>query len=177
MRKLQCLLILFGIFFGGANDSLSANATSEGTQRPQSELETEVKQVVNGFFSALEIRNQPKNLFGEYVIDDFLIFEMGTKLTLRELLELFHTGDREWISSRWVLSDFRISLDKNSAHASYLNTGEFIYGENGKIFRSNLTWLESVYLIRQDGKLKIRFLQSDDIEKNVTEVDPGRESP
>lgn len=153
----------------GANNN--AAAASQNVQNSQPLEELQVKQVVNGFFTALEIGNQPKKLFGAYVTDDFLIFEMGEKYTLEKLLESFHTGNREWISARWVLSDFRISLDENSAHASYLNTGTFLYREEGKKLRSDIQWLESVYLVRRGGKLKIHFLQSDDIEKKVTEID------
>ena len=167
---LVACIALVGFSSGHATNN-SAPAASQDVQNSKPLEEPQVKQVVNGFFSALEIGNQPKKLFGEYVTDDFLIFEMGRKYTLKELLESFHAGDREWISTRWVLSDFRISLDQHSAHASYLNTGKFLYREEGKTFRSDLQWLESVYLVRRSGKLKIHFLQSDDIEKKVTEID------
>ena len=163
-NKIQIPLLAACIFLVGFstshanNNNATAPVANQDVQKRKPLDEAQVKQVANGFFSALEIRNQPKKLFGEYVTDDFLIFEMGKKYTLDELIESFHAGDREWISTRWVLSDFRISRDENSAHASYLNTGKFLYREEGKTFWSDLQWLESVYLVRQDGKLKIHFL-------------------
>ena len=87
-----------------------------------------------------------------------------------ELVELFQTGGRQWISTDWKLSDFRVSLDENSAHASYVNTGVFYFEQDGKQFRSDIKWLESVYLVRQGDQWKIKFLQSDDVSRETKEV-------
>ena len=69
------------------------------------------------------------------------------------------------------LSDFTISIDSNSAHASYLNTGVFVYPNPyapDVLLKENKQWLESVFIIREGEDLKIKFLQSDEIYSKVS---------
>ena len=130
----------------------------------------QVIEVVNRFFKGLKIKNQSSKKYRQQVTDDFFIYEMGKKYTLNELLDLFQTADRQWISTDWKLSDFRVSLDENSAHASYVNTGIFFFEKDGKQFRSDLKWLESVYLVKRGNQWKIKFLQSDEASRTTKEV-------
>lgn len=130
----------------------------------------QVIEVVNHFFEGLKIKNQASKKYRQYITDDFFIFEMGKKYSMKELAELFQTDDRQWISTDWKLSDFRVSLDENSAHASYVNTGVFYFNQDGKKFRSDLKWLESVYLVKRGDQWKIKFLQSDDVSRKTEEV-------
>ena len=62
------------------------------------------------------------------------------------------------------------SLSIRTPHASYVNTGVFYYEEDGKKFRSDLKWLESVYMVKRNDQWKIKFLQSDDVSRETTEV-------
>ena len=57
----------------------------------------------------------------------------------------------------WKLSEFDISLDTGSAHVSYINKGVFKHGNE---MTAKLHWMESAYLIEQDGVYKIKFLNS-----------------
>ena len=83
---------------------------------------------INEFFNALNIKNYNKELLSQKVTSDFIIYEMGDKFTLNEFTDFIESaGYLGWESTEWFLSDFTISIDKNSAHASYLNIGVFIY--------------------------------------------------
>ena len=148
-----------------ATQSPAANADPR-----QNTKENDVIQVVNRFFNGLKIKNQKLKLYRQVITDDFFIYEMGKKYSMEELIQLFHTQNRKWISTAWKLSEFRVSLDQNSAHASYVNTGVFYYEEDGKKFRSDLKWLESVYMVKRNDQWKIKFLQSDDVARETTEV-------
>jgi len=137
----------------------------------QDDLRTgQVIEVVNRFFEGLKIKNQASKKYLKCVTDDFFIFEMGKKYSMKELVELFQRDDRQWISTDWKLSDFRVSLDENSAHVSYVNTGVFYFNQDGKKFRSDLKWLESVYLVKRGDQWKMKFLQSDDVSRKTEEV-------
>ena len=83
---------------------------------------------INEFFNVLDIKNYNKDLLSQKVTSDFIIYEMGDKFTLNEFTDFIESaGYLGWESTEWFLSDFTISIDSNSAHASYLNTGVFIY--------------------------------------------------
>jgi hypothetical protein len=127
---------------------------------------------VNNFFEALNVKNYGNGKLEESVTDDFLIFELADSYTLDEFKNFIESaGFLNWQSTQWTLSDFTISVDENSAHVSYLNTGVFIYKDpknEGQMLREDTKWLESVYLKVDKGKLKLKFLQSDDIERVVS---------
>ena len=145
--------------------------TVAGNDRQDDPRADQVVQVVNRFFEGLKIKNQASKKYRQCITDDFFIFEMGKKYSMDELVGLFQAGDRQWISTDWKLSDFRVSLDENSAHASYVNTGVFYFERDGKKFRSDLKWLESVYLVKRGDQWKMKFLQSDDVSRNTEEVE------
>ena len=127
---------------------------------------------INEFFNALNIKNYNKDLLNQKVTDDFIIFEMGDKFTLNEFTDFIESaGFLGWESTEWFLSDFTISIDNNSAHVSYLNTGVFIYPNPYApevLLKENKKWLESVYIVLEGDALKIKFLQSDDIYSKVS---------
>lgn len=137
-------------------------------------LDTTEEQVVataKNFFNTIDIKNQSSEKYREVVTDDFLIFELGKQYTIDGLVKLFESDDREWISTKWTLSDFRISLDTNSAHASFQNHGVFRFKKNGKTYRSDLHWLESAYMIREGKSWKIRFFQSNRASEKTVEIE------
>ena len=127
---------------------------------------------INEFFNALNIKNYNKELLSQKVTSDFIIYEMGDKFTLNEFTDFIESaGYLGWKSTEWFLSDFTISMDKNSAHASYLNIGVFIYPNpyaSDVLLKENKQWLESVYIVREGEDLKIKFLQSDEIYSKVS---------
>ena len=106
------------------------------------------------------------------VTTDFIIYEMGDKFTLNEFTDFIESaGYLGWESTEWFLSDFTISIDSNSAHVSYLNTGVFIYPNPYRrevLLKENKQWLESVLIVREGEDLKIKFLQSDEIYSKIS---------
>ena len=81
---------------------------------------------INEFFSVLNIKNYNKDLLSQTVTSDFIIYEMGDKFTLNEFTDFIESaGYLGWGSTEWFLSDFTISIDSNSAHASYLKNGRY----------------------------------------------------
>ena len=127
---------------------------------------------VNDFFNALNVKNYNKTLLSQKVTSDFIIYEMGDKFTLNEFTDFIESaGYLGWESTEWFLSDFTISIDNNSAHASYLNIGVFIYPNPYApevLLKENKQWLESIFVVREGEDLKIKFLQSDEIYSKVT---------
>tara|TARA_B100000902_G_scaffold100779_1_gene103155 strand:- start:2156 stop:2644 length:489 start_codon:yes stop_codon:yes gene_type:complete len=133
--------------------------------------EEEVIDSINGFFNGLNIKNYSDDSLNDFVTNDFIIFELANSFTLDEFkIFLESAGFSNWVSTDWSLTDFTISIDESSAHASYLNTGIFIYPDpkdNKQLLREDVKWLESVYLVKENKKLKLKFLQSDDIQRTV----------
>ena len=127
---------------------------------------------INDFFNALNVKNYNKNLLSQKVTSDFIIYEMGDKFTLNEFTDFIESaGYLGWESTEWFLSDFTISIDNNSAHASYLNVGVFIYPNQYApevLLKENKEWLESIFVVREGEDLKIKFLQSDEIYSKVS---------
>ena len=127
---------------------------------------------VNDFFNALNVKNYNKTLLSQKVTSDFIIYEMGDKFTLNEFTDFIESaGYLGWESTEWFLSDFTISIDNNSAHASYLNIGVFIYPNPYApevLLKENKQWLESIFVVREGEDLKIKFLQSDEIYSKVS---------
>ena len=127
---------------------------------------------INEFFNALNIKNYDKTLLSQKVTSDFIIYEMGDKFTLNEFTDFIESaGYLGWESTEWFLSDFTISIDKNSAHASYLNVGVFIYPNPYApqvLLKENKQWLESIFIVREGEDLKIKFLQSDEIYSKIS---------
>ena len=127
---------------------------------------------INEFFYALNIKNYNKELLSQKVTDDFIIYEMGDKFTLNEFTDFIESaGFLGWESTEWFLSDFTISIDNNSAHASDLNIGVFVYPNSYApviLLKENKQWLESIFVVREGEDLKIKFLQSDEIYSKVS---------
>jgi hypothetical protein len=114
---------------------------------------------INEFFNVLNIKNYDKDLLRQKVTSDFIIYEMGDKFTLNEFTDFIESGGYlGWESTEWFLSDFTVSIDSNSAHASYLNTGVFIYPNpyaSDILLKENKQWLESIFVVREGEDLKL----------------------
>ena len=128
--------------------------------------------VLKGFFDAMDIDNLGKGLVYNFTTDDFVIFEMGQKFELKPFMDFIKTEfkSKNYISTDWELYDFKVSSFSNSAHISYFNKGVFVYIEDGIKKQMNTQWLESVLLVKDDGVLKLTFLQSDDIKREIIEL-------
>jgi hypothetical protein len=127
--------------------------------------------VLKEFFNAIDIDNLGNKLVYGHVTKDFVIYEMGEKYDLGSFLNVIKTHFKKgYVSTDWSLYDFKVSIDNNTAHISYLNKGKFVFIENGVKKEENILWMESVYMKYEEEKLKLSFLQSDDISREVIEI-------
>ena len=131
---------------------LSANAWAEAI------TEQEVIDKVNQFFELLDIEVYQKEKVLTILTDDFQIFEMGKPWDMNEFDEFLQEASKTTLTTDWVLTNFVVSIDENSAHVSYINDGIFKTIDNELVISN---WLESVYLVKEKGELKLKFLQSD----------------
>ena len=125
--------------------------------------EDQVKQTVSNFFASIEIGSELNTT--DYITDDFKIVELGGPYTLDEFWALIaeSQGENIAVSRKWDLSNWSISIDINSAHVSYKNNGTFVTSIEGQEVTTNPVWLESGYLVLNDGKLKIKYFQSEEV--------------
>ncbi|MDC3323191.1 hypothetical protein OAW20_01880 [Gammaproteobacteria bacterium] len=131
---------------------ISANAWAEAI------TEQEVIDKVNQFFELLDIEVYQKEKVLTILTDDFQIFEMGKPWDMNEFDEFLQEASKTTLTTDWVLTNFVVSIDENSAHVSYINDGIFKTIDNESVISN---WLESVYLVKEKGELKLKFLQSD----------------
>jgi hypothetical protein len=126
---------------------------------------------LEGFFNALSVENYPNPGIKNWITEDFLIFEMGKSFSWERFQAfLDEAGYSAWTSTRWEFSEARVSLSGNSAHISYVNTGKFVYPDpanSGRALLERNVWLESAYLVTDEGGLKLKFLQSENISRTV----------
>ena len=127
--------------------------------------EQEVKDTILGMFDSFSVESDNINNFKNYVTDDYVLYEIGKVMTADDFIEFAQTFNT--IEDDWTISDWNISIDKNSAHAYFKNQGRFVTLNEGKKELLNYDWHESAYLVRQDGKLKIKFYFSDTINQSL----------
>ena len=124
-----------------------------------------------GFFDALSVENYPHSNMQDWVTDDFLIFEMGQAFSWDDFAAFLAEASYDtWVSTEWRLSEARVSLTEGAARISYVNRGEFVYPDPdnpGQQLKESNMWLESVYLINEEGQFRIKFLQSDNVSRVV----------
>ena len=68
------------------------------------------------------------------------------------------------VETEWTLSDFKVTLGTDSAHVSYYNNGIFKTADGESV---HSFWMESVFLVIEEGELKVQFLQSDIVEREI----------
>ena len=124
--------------------------------------EEEVMTLLNNYFNGIDVDNVQSDLFESLITDDYYIFEAGKIMSTREfkvfLNDIYKTA--KTISSEWKFSDIKISTDKNSAHITYINDGEFV-SEDGSVMK--LKWFETGYMIKTVDGLKMQCMSSTEI--------------
>tara|TARA_B100001057_G_C22869411_1_gene958117 strand:+ start:3265 stop:3714 length:450 start_codon:yes stop_codon:yes gene_type:complete len=119
---------------------------------------------LNQFFELLDFKVYKKENISQILTDDFQIFEMGKPWDMDEFDVFINDASKTTISTNWTLSDYKVSIDDNSVHISYVNNGVFSTTNNETIYSY---WLESVYMVVENNQLKLKFLQSDLINREV----------
>ena len=129
----------------------------------------EVEDKVYEFFETLSVKNSDKEKLYDLITDDYYIFENHKKYTMQEFLEFVSTFNI--LEDNWVLTNFDINTDYNSAHVTLNNKGEFIVQNlNGKV-KMEFEWLESAYLIKENGELKFKFYFSDTVNESISPIE------
>ena len=124
-----------------------------GCSSYQEITEQDVKDTIRGMSYYFSVECSDKNNFYNYVTDDFVLYVMGKKFNASEFLDFVSSFNA--IEDDWGLSEMKISIDKESAHAYFNNKGRFVTLNEGKKTLLNFEWLESAYMVRVDKKLKI----------------------
>ena len=130
--------------------------------------EQEVKDTILGMFNSFSVESNDKNTFYNYVTDDYVLYEMGKEMNAAEFLEFASTFNI--IEDDWEITNWNITIDKESAHAHFKNKGRFVTLNDGKKTLLNYQWLESAYLVKIEDKLKIKFYFSDVINLSSEEL-------
>lgn len=105
----------------------------------------EAEQTMNNFFTALSTTDS--TLIREVTTDDFTLYEHEEIWNRDSLLSLMpYTGGRIW-----EIKDFKSISEGDLAHVHYYNVSRK---------PADRSWLESALLIRDEGRLKIRFMHS-----------------
>jgi len=129
-------------------------------EQPQKISEKEVMKTFNEFFYLLD---NDVDKIRDYLSEDSMIIEVSRKWDTEEFIE-FVKGFGEFESKR-EFKNIIIDTDLNSAHITLEHTGEFEL-ENptpeGLTFLS-YEWLESAYMVKENGKLKFKFYFSEQI--------------
>ena len=131
--------------------------------------EQEVKDKFYEFFKVLSVNNPDKNKLYDLVTDDYFIFENQKKYSMEEFIQFVNTF--RTLEDEWELSEFEIDIDQNSAHVSLRNIGKFLVETDSGNVIMNFDWLESAYLIRDEGELKFDFYFSDAVKESITKVE------
>ena len=143
---------------------LSINLLLFGCTSNQRITEEDIMNTLLGMFDSFSVESSDKDNFYNWVTDDYLLYEMGKTFTASEFLEFASSFNT--IEDDWELSDMKISIDNNSAHVYFKNKGRFVTLNNGQKTLLNYEWLESAYMVKVDGKLKIKFYFSDTINQS-----------
>ena len=119
---------------------------------------------IEEFFYLLDVDRYDKEEFSKVVTEDFQIFEDGVDLDRETFHEFIEEATGSIVETDWTLSDFKVTLGTDSAHISYYNNGVFKTSDGESI---HSFWMESVFLVVEDGELKVQFLQSDIVEREI----------
>ena len=123
--------------------------------------------LVKHFYALLDIDRYKEGILDEVVTKDFQIFESRRIMDLASFHDyLTHTDPNAdpLVKTSWTLTDFKVSLDTHSAHLSYQNQGEFRHGRSMTV---SIKWMESVYIILENSKPKIKFINVNLISKKI----------
>ena len=129
---------------------------------PQNISEQEANNTLDTLF---EIVDNDIDRFGDIVTDDFFIFENSRTYTKDEFVDYVKSfGEFE---AKRSFEDVVIDTDQNSAHLSLKQHGEFIVTTpEGKI-QMIFDWLESVYMVKEQEQLKVKFYFSEAINDTI----------
>ena len=121
---------------------------------------------LKAFYANLDVDTYGSKGWLELVTSDFKVFEAGKQMDLAAFLKFSKPSD-DLTETNWALSALDVTLDGSSAHISYLNDGLFRHSN----IEVKLKWMESVLLVMDDGVLKVRFLNSNLLDRQIIALD------
>lgn len=119
---------------------------------------------LNQFFELLDVEVYTQEDISKILSNDFQIFEMGKPWSMEDFDIFLQEAAKTTVSTDWVLSEYEVSIDNSSVHISYVNNGIFKTINNETIYSH---WLESTYMVLDNGELKLKFLQSDLVDREI----------
>ena len=121
---------------------------------------------LKAFYANLDVDTYGSKEWLELVTSDFKVFEAGKQMDLAAFLQFSKPSD-DLAETNWALSALDVTLDGSSAHISYLNDGLFRHSD----IEVKLKWMESVLLVMDDGVLKLKFLNSNLLDRRISDLD------
>ena len=121
---------------------------------------------LEAFYANLDVDTYGSKGWLELVTSDFKVFEAGKQMDLAAFLKFAKPSD-DLAETNWDLSDFEVTLDANTAHISYMNDGFFRHSN----VEVTLKWMESVLLVMEGGALKVKFLNSNLLDRQIKDLD------
>lgn len=122
-------------------------------------------EVLNAFDNLFEIVDNNVSNFGSIVTNDFEIFENSRRYNSEEFIEFVSGFDI--VESKRTYNNIKIFTDYNSAHMTLDHHGEFKVNTAEGPVKMVFDWLESIYLVKQDGELKFKFYFSEAIKDTI----------
>ena len=127
------------------------------------------KEVMDSFDNFFDTVDNNLGDFDSVVTDDFFIYENSRRYSKDEFIEFVSGFDI--IETTREFKDIVIDTDINSAHISLNQIGEFVVNTpDGKV-KMNFNWLESAYIVKENGVLKYKFYFSEAIENSTTKLE------
>lgn len=114
-----------------------------------------IRQALTSMFDALRADDLEK--FRSVAAPEFRSFDAGARFTGDELMQLIKEQHAKGWVYEWNLQEPDIRLHGDTALAAYLNTG-YVQDPAGK--QTAVTWLESAFLRRHEGRWLISFFHS-----------------
>tara|TARA_B100002052_G_scaffold188497_1_gene171794 strand:- start:191 stop:727 length:537 start_codon:yes stop_codon:yes gene_type:complete len=151
---------------------LIINFFTLGCENQKNITDDQVIDIIREFFDAFDIENENrKENLSNLVTDDFILCELGKFYKLDEFLEFVDPFLSSTISTKWTLSDHEVTIDNNIAHSFHNNSGIFtdLY-ENEVKTNTHYKWLESALVVNDNGTLKLKYYQSENIYTKVDTV-------
>lgn len=152
MKKILSIIAIYFALVSGVTAAESSITNEKAIEK------------LHEFFRLLNIQIYAKENLAKIVTPDFRIFEVGNDFNLESFDSFISEASETLSETIWELSNFVVSLDDNSAHISYFNNGAFKTNQNEMI---RYHWMESAYMVLDGEELKLKFLQSDLINREI----------
>ena len=151
---------------------LIINFFSLGCENQKNITDDQVINIVREFFDAFDVNNKNRDeSLSKIVTDDFIICELGKFYKLDEFLNFIDPILSSTISTSWKLTDHIVTIDEGIAHSFHNNLGIFTnVDENGVKTNTHMKWLESALVVNENGNLKLKYYQSENIYTKVDTI-------